>query len=219
MNAFRKARRVVQKLLFPPKCALCDRLLEGEEEGLCRLCRKETADNVPPVRKDSGIICISALAYGGDVRESLHRYKFSGRTSYSKAYALLLAERLYGTDFQRVELITWAPISPRRKRQRGYDQSELVARRLSELMCIPLAATLRKTRNNPKQSSLRDAARRQENVRNVYAVTDPKRVQGRRILLVDDIVTTGATLRECSRVLREAGAEAVLCATVAQAQD
>lgn len=210
---------MVQKLLYPPKCALCERLLQDEEEGLCGSCKKETADNVPPLRTDAGDICISALVYGGKVRKSLHQYKFSGRTSCSKAYALLLAERLYGTDFQRVDLITWAPISTRRKRQRGYDQSELVARRLSALMCIPLVATLRKTRNNPKQSSIRDAARRQENVRNVYALIDPKRVQGRRILLVDDIVTTGSTLRECTRVLREAGAEAVLCATVAQAQD
>ena len=104
---------------------------------------------------------------------------------------------------------------PRRLRQRGYDQARLLAEsacRLWETKPLPL---LRKTVHNPAQSGLKEAAARRANVLGVYEAVDPERISGHRILLVDDICTTGATLAECARVLREAGAADVVCAAAA----
>ena len=111
--------------------------------------------------------------------------------------------------------VTWVPVSPRRLRQRGYDQARLLAEsacRLWETKPLPL---LRKTVHNPAQSGLKEAAARRANVLGVYEAVDPERISGHRILLVDDICTTGATLAECARVLREAGAADVVCAAAA----
>ena len=113
------------------------------------------------------------------------------------------------------DTVTWVPVSPRRLRQRGYDQARLLAEsacRLWETKPLPL---LRKTVHNPAQSGLKEAAARRANVLGVYEAVDPERISGHRILLVDDICTTGATLAECARVLREAGAADVVCAAAA----
>ena len=95
------------------------------------------------------------------------------------------------------------------------DQARLLAEsacRLWETKPLPL---LRKTVHNPAQSGLKEAAARRANVLGVYEAVDPERISGHRILLVDDICTTGATLAECARVLREAGAADVVCAAAA----
>ena len=116
---------------------------------------------------------------------------------------------------ERMDGVTWAPLSRGRLRERGYDQARLLAEsacRLWETKPLPL---LRKTVHNPAQSGLKEAAARRANVLGVYEAVDPERISGHRILLVDDICTTGATLAECARVLREAGAADVVCAAAA----
>ena len=109
------------------------------------------------------------------------------------------------------------PVSPRRKWRRGYDQVELIARAAAKELGLAPTPTLRKVRHNDPQSSMKDAAARRANVLGVYRVIDPEAVSGKRILILDDILTTGATLSECARTLLTAGAKEVNCATVAVA--
>ena len=111
--------------------------------------------------------------------------------------------------------MTWVPVSRRRLRQRGYDQARLLAERACRLWDTAPEQLLCKTVHNPAQSGLKDAGARRDNVRNVYVPADPARIRERRVLLVDDICTTGATLSACARVLREAGAADVVCAAAA----
>ena len=109
------------------------------------------------------------------------------------------------------------PCIPRAGGRRGFNQSRLLARDLAALRGLGvIAGALVKTRNAPAQAGLR-AADREWNVRGAYAVRRPDRVAGRTLILVDDVTTTGATVRECAKVLMEAGAKDVRAITLAQA--
>ena len=204
-------------LLFPRKCAFCHRLLERDERGTCNACAKLLLHM--DAQEKSGEFfsaCAAALPYEEPVRGSIRRYKFSGRREYAAVYAPILAacirERLDG----KFDAVTWVPVSAKRLRRRGYDQAELLARQTAALLGAPVFRMLKKRRNNPAQSTL-PADRRRANVLGAYEAVDADAFSGKRVLLIDDVVTTGATLSECSRVLRTAGANDVVCAAFAAA--
>lgn len=203
------------RLLYPPKCVLCGGLLQRDETDLCRACRRDTEAYQPGKEKISFVASRTILwYYKDDVRESLLRYKFSGHISYAQAYGRLLAMKLAAQDAQ-YDLITWVPISAARKRRRGYDQVELIATAVAKELGTGAVCTLKKIRNNKVQSSLAEASERKANVLGVYAPIDPELVRDKQVLLLDDILTTGATVSECARVLLTAGAAQVHCAAVA----
>ena len=155
--------------------------------------------------------------YRDDVRRSLLRYKFSGVRSYGEAFGRLLAMKLLSSKMDDFDMLTYVPVGPKRLRHRGYDQVELVTQQAARELQHPYVQCLRKVRDTPPQSGMPDAASRRANVLGAYAVTDPALVAGKRILLLDDIITTGATASECARVLLTAGAKEVSCAAVAAA--
>lgn len=116
-----------------------------------------------------------------------------------------------------MDTIIPVPLHRRRENKRGYNQAALLARRLAGLKGIPWADNrLVKVRNNPAQTSL-DAEEREANVKGAYEVKRPEGLKGKTVLLIDDVFTTGATIRECSRVLKRAGVREVRAITVAQA--
>ena len=115
------------------------------------------------------------------------------------------------------DVLTWVPISARRQWQRGYDQGEQLALAVGKELGVSPVKCLKKHRNNRPQAELGDASQRRANVLGVYRCIRPELVRGKRVLLLDDVITTGATAGECARVLLTAGAKAVLCATVAAA--
>ena len=210
-----KLLHLFSRLLFPPKCVLCRKLLGENETDLCRECRIHTPEFSNTHKKLPYLAGWTALwYYEGDVRHSILRFKFSGARNYAESYGRLLAMKLSQDDIS-YDLLTWAPISAVRKWRRGYDQVELIAKAVGKELGIELIPTLKKRRNNPPQSGMQDAAQRRANVLGVYQVLDPSRVSGKRILLLDDIMTTGATAGECARMLLTAGAKEVFCATVA----
>lgn len=153
--------------------------------------------------------------YKDTVRSSILRYKFGRRRSYAPAYGRVLAMKLAKEELTDFDILTFVPIASLRRLSRGYDQVELLARRVSGELGLPACRTLRKIRNTPPQSGISDAARRRANVLGAYRAVDPDFLQGKRILLLDDIITTGATASECARVLLTAGAKEVYCAALA----
>lgn len=208
-------------LLFPPRCVFCEKLLKtGEEHGLCAACQRELPwllDGRAERKPEFVSLCVSPLRYQDNVRRSIHRYKFSGHSGYAGAYGRLTAQCVQDHLNGRFDLITWVPISRKRLKQRGYDQTALLARAAAGELGCQAVCTLRKTRENQAQSGLKEEAARKANVLGVYAVTDPELVAGKRILLIDDVVTTGSTLSECARTLRTYGAADVVCAALAAA--
>ena len=207
------------ELLYPTKCAFCHKLTGGDK--ICKSCR--TALPLTPkgaqVQKFPFIsACVSPLYYTGDVRESLLRYKFGSLSAYAEVYASFMAKCIDENQIS-CDIITWVPLSRKRLRKRGYDQARLLAEELSRISGIGCCRLLKKTRNNPAQSGTGSAEKRRANVSGVYRAADGEKIKGKSILLVDDIVTTGATLSECGRVLMSAGAREVKAVTVARKQN
>lgn len=206
----------IVNFLFPPKCILCRKVLETQENDLCRCCRAEAPEYSVSKRKLQFLDSFVAVwYYERYVRSSLLRYKFYGARSYASGYGRLLAMRLQREFPDGFDVLTWIPVSRARKFRRGYDQVELLARSVGKELAVAPVSVLRKIRNNRQQSKIRDAAVRRANVLGVYRVTAPDSVRGKRVLLLDDILTTGATASEAARVLLTAGAKEVHCAAVA----
>ncbi len=149
------------------------------------------------------------------MRHSLLRYKFYGKRNYAPSYARLLAAKLLREYPEGFDLVTWVPVSTLRRIRRGYDQVELIARALAPELGLQAMPLLKKTRNNPPQSSLTDYSHRRANVLGIYRVRKEAEISGKRILLIDDVLTTGATAGECARVLLTAGAKEVHCGVIA----
>ena len=211
-----KLHHWILQLLFPPRCVLCRKLLKKEETDLCSGCRME-APSFPDTKRNLQFLDSFAAVwyYEGSVRESLLRYKFCGARRYAAAYGRMLAMRLAQQYPDGFDVLTWVPVSRLRRLRRGYDQTELLARAVGrELDMIPVAA-IRKIRHNRQQSRIADPSHRRANVLGAYRVTDPDIIRGKRVLLLDDILTTGATASEAGRVLLTAGAKEVHCAALA----
>ena len=206
------------RALFPPKCILCKALLSEEETDLCHTCREHAPFFSKEKINFSFIARWTAVWYYKDtVRMGLLQYKFSGRRSSAAGFARQLAMKLLEKNMAEPDLLVWVPISRLRKFSRGYDQVELIAKALSRELGIPAAPVLKKIRHTPPQSSLKSAAERRANVLGAYRVIAPDAVSGKRLLLLDDVITTGATASECARMLTMAGAAAIDCAAVAVA--
>ena len=209
----------IGNLMFPPKCVLCGTVLTKQETDLCHRCRVEAPACPISKGKLSSLDSWTAVwYYKGDVRESLHRYKFRRARHYASVYGRFLAMRLLQEHPEGFDLLTWVPISRRRKWQRGYDQVELLANAVGQQLGMEPVRLLRKVRNNPPQSGINGAAARRANVLGVYRAVQQEQISGKRILLLDDILTTGATAGECARVLLTAGAKEIHCGVVAATQ-
>ena len=206
-------------LLFPPKCILCGKLLKGEEQDLCRDCRADSPEY--PLRKEKFQFLDSFTAvwyYEGNVRRSLLRYKFYNSRNYAAGYGRLLAMKLLEAHPEGFDCLTWVPVSPLRKLQRGYDQVELLAKAVGRELGMEPVPLVKKVRHNRPQSGISGAAKRRSNVLGAYREINRQQIAGKRILLLDDILTTGATAGEAGRVLLTAGAKEIHCAAIAAAR-
>lgn len=209
--------RLFEELLFPRKCILCRRFLGKDETDLCHRCRVDSPEYRYGRKKVPRTADLTAVwFYEGEVRDSILRYKFGNARHYASPYGRLLAMRIR-QDLPEPDVITWVPISPKRLRERGFDQVELLAKAVSAELEIEAVPMLDKFRENKANSSLTSPEERRANVLGVYRPVSPKQICGKRVLLLDDIVTTGATASECARVLLTAGAEEVLFAAIAAA--
>jgi len=201
-------------LLFPPKCPFCGHIQEHPrvcpdcEKNLPWLAEGETLRTLP-----GNLRCAGALAYEDLAREGVLRFKFRGASAAGEVLGGLVAQCAAEQFAGEFDVVTWVPVSRKRLRKRGYDQAELLARGACRLWETTPVKLLEKTVDTPPQSGLQDAAARRANVLGVYEPVGE--IAGRRILLIDDICTTGATLSECARVLKDAGAAEVVCAVVA----
>lgn len=156
----------------------------------------------------------SAVAYEGPIELAIHRFKYGGWRRLAEPLALLLAERLM-VEGLAASCVVAVPLHPQRLRARGFNQSELLARELrSRLALDEINGRLVRVRATPPQVG-HDRLWRQENVRGAFAWQGID-LDGRSVLLVDDVATTGATLQACAATLKAAGAGPVIGASVAR---
>jgi ComF family protein len=214
-NSLSKAWSVLLDLVYRPRCGGCDR----RGTLLCDECRSliDYPGSANSVERLDAVI--SAGIFKEPLRSAIHKLKYESDTPLSKALAALISEALerddrWVADDGEPPLIIAVPLHPSKKRARGYNQSELLAGELSRLTGWPIDKRLTRVKSTRPQVGL-DADARQENVRDAF------RWQGEdaplRVLLVDDVCTTGATLSECAFALMSAGTEHIFAATVAAA--
>lgn len=208
----------ILNLFFPPRCVLCRKFLTRQQTDFCPDCRTNAPLFKKSEKKLSFIAGWTAVWYYKDeVRNSILRYKFSRKRHYAPAFGRMLAMKLQEETWDCFDTLTFVPVAPLRRFSRGYDQVELLTDAVAREMGTVPVRTLRKVRNTPPQSRLKDAARRRANVLGAYVAVNTDAIRGKRILLLDDIVTSGATASECARVLLTAGAKEVYCAALAAA--
>ena len=226
--------RVALDLLFPPRCALCGR----HGAALCEECAEALPHAEPPrcprcwspQRRSWGCPRCNESASGGlaleglrcpyvfreGARELVHALKYSHYSALASPMGELMAQYLQGVTLP-AEVLVPVPLHARRQRVRGYNQSTLLAREMSRRLDLPLAAqALVRRRDTPPQARTAGGDARRRNVAEAFACA-PGVVSGRRVLLVDDVTTTGATLDACARVLlAEGGASGVSALTFAR---
>lgn len=220
MKCAMKVVETILNLLFPPKCPFCTKVLDLA--GICAACEGElpwTEEGEVLWEGPDGLRCAAPLWYEDKAREGLLRFKFQGAPAAAEPLGELIARCAAEQFSGAFDTVTWVPVSGRRLRKRGYDQAELLARAACRLWDTEPRRLLVKTVDNPAQSGLTEPAARRANVLGVYEAAKGVDLTGKHILLIDDICTTGATLTECVRVLRDAGAESVACAAAARTRE
>lgn len=195
-------------MVAPRRCAACDEALRPREFAFCDAC----APLLDPGERVGSGLC--AYVYGGPLVEAIRRFKYGRRTELAGPLGTLLAARAAELAGE-VDAIVPVPLHPARLRRRGFNQAALLARPVARALAVPLVTNeLRRVRDTPSQAGL-DGAGRLQNVRDAFVAL---RAPGSRVLLVDDVRTTGATLAECAEALSVAGVERVLTLVLAGAE-
>ena len=222
--------RAALELLFPSRCLGCER----GGTYLCDACIEDLPRAGTPrcslcwSPQPSGKLCPecyaapppfdglrSAFIYRGVPRTLVCGLKYRGMTSLAQPMASLMAEVALDFDLE-ADIVVPVPLSGLRHRTRGYNQASELAKHLGRELDLPMRPrALERSRHTPPQARTADAMERRRNVQGAFRSEDPA-VDGNRILLVDDVTTTGATLAACSEALQRAGAESVWCLTFCQ---
>lgn len=214
----------LMNILFPPKCIFCYKTLDNNSDiNICECC----FDKIPFLDVNdlnySKIftaqycdIVVSSCKYEGIIKKVLADFKFRDRPSVYRALAyiiLITLDKL--VDMNEIDLVVAVPLSGKRRRTRGYNQAGLLAAYLArKLNAVNASSILVRTRDTVKQASLH-RNKRNLNVLNAFSVIDNNFIKDKNVLVVDDIFTTGSTLSECAKVIKNAGAAKVFAAVVA----
>ena len=193
------------KYITEPFCMVCGKPLEQEERELCGDCTR---------KKHNFVRGVAAFAYTKEIKQSIYRFKYSNRREYSAFYGDMIL-KLKGQIIRswQPDVIIPVPLHPARLRKRGFNQAELVAKRLGDGLGVPVdTKILVRTVNTAPQKSL-DDKERARNIKRAFQLTE-NIVKYKKALLVDDIYTTGATLDSCADVLLQAGVMKVYFAAV-----
>lgn len=200
------------KLLFPeiPTCVFCGKELQTGE--VCVACEKENAPyQLSEPAQYLEFACYSPFSYQGSVPNLIQRFKFEDARYLCDYMARQMAPLIKAN---RYDVITCVPLHKSRRRFRGYNQAEVLAKALAEETGLPFMHTLNRVKKTLPQTSLGREARAQ-NVKNAFSIEKIADIMNKRILLVDDVVTVGATMSACSKVLLENGAKSVMGASFA----
>jgi competence protein ComFC len=232
--------RALASLFYPPLCVVCSATV-GDAQYLCAKCEKKAPRIKPPFcgkcsEQFDGAIsttftcancahrrlyfdaAVSPYRSRGIVRILLHQFKYGRQFHLRHPVADWLGETIHDPRLRdrRFDILVPVPLHPARERERGFNQARLLADLFSVKISVPVQPALERIRHTTTQTAF-DRAERMENLRDAFRLRKKANVRDLRVLLIDDILTTGSTLSECARVLRRAGAISVHAATAARA--
>lgn len=230
---FSKLNTALKDIFFPLRytCSACDKEIFDDEqfcdeceksvrlitENKCQKCGRETLYAKGECSSCSHETAVdlsrSVFSYEGAIKSVIHKLKYSSARYLADMLAPYL-KNVYIENFFAPDIITFVPMSIKAEEKRGYNQSELLADALAKLLSAEAYCTLEKVKDTARQAEL-DFEERSKNLKGAFKVTDKKFVKGKHVLIVDDVLTTGATSHEVASALKTAGAKSVYLLTVA----
>ncbi len=207
-----KLKQIAVNCIFPNKCILCGKLINIDEtNGICEECGKTLPylNHVVCLSQFGADNGFSMLYYTDSVKNLAYRFKYEddgycARVLGCKMGLFFLKQNLFSAD-----IIIPIPIHWKRKKTRGFNQSDILAEEFSKICGIPVCPDAVKRIKNTSEQHMLSPSMRAENVKNAFSVTNQEAVKNKTVLLIDDIYTTGSTINECTRTLTEASAKNV----------
>lgn len=222
-----QAKTTVLDLIYPPKCAFCGEFYKEEQCGLCKETLPYTNNSYCAVCGKKPCICEKTTLYYDQVavpfqyelliKDAILRFKFSNRELYAETFAIHIMNKLEANILETVDYIVAVPMTRRDRNRRGYNQAESLAVALSKQIAKPCDFDLLHKVKKTKPQHTLDRSEREKNLLDAFSIDELERVKNKIFLLCDDILTTGTTLNQCARVLKEAGAKKVYGAVIATA--
>lgn len=231
-----KARNIVLDILFPPICINCQQFLNDKNKLICEqclslikfnntlfcpVCRARLADNKRICHYDSHYLLAAAGNYDDLVLQNLiHYFKYKSFKNLAPVLGEILIKYLNSLNPQFSILNSIViPISlhPRRERRRGFNQAKLIAKILAENFNLEISEDLKRTKNNKPQVECRDSETRTKNIENCFEIKNPEKIRGKNILLIDDVFTSGATMNEAVKILKQNNARKIIALVLAKA--
>lgn len=209
----------VLNFIFPPLCGIC---LKTSKKYICEECMElikfKSLNKIDTYNNKNFKEHLYILKYEGIIRQRMLDYKFKEKSYLHRSFSEMILDSKENIEFiKKYDVLIPIPIHKDRMRTRGYNQSELIAKDLAyEIKNIKLEnRVLIKTKNIIAQSSL-NKKQRENNIKDVYQIKSVEKVMNKKILLLDDIYTTGSTVNECAKILKEAGCKEVGIITIAK---
>ena len=209
-------------LAYPPACAVCKKGLDGDDRfGVCERCIADIKPSTrlpetDPVEFDFSAT-YSACRYDGTLKELVHSFKYGRKIKLAKLFSGILSDFIGERPYiiEDIDVITHVPLHAGRLREREFNQSKLLACGVAERFALPAEDLLEKPALTAHQNEL-PREERLANLAGAFRAKEDAAIAGRRVLLVDDVMTTGATLNECSKTLIAAGSAEVRCLTLSR---
>lgn len=208
----------VLDIIFPPKCGFCGKI---NKEYLCKKCELKLdylkKDKIRKMLNEAFSYLLYGYEYKEEIRKKILDFKFSDKPELANTFVKLLLNNKNICGFiENYDIMIPVPMYKKKQIMRGYNQTELIAKRIAENLHLDYAEdVLTKIKNTETQSNL-DAKDRQNNVKNAYECKNMKKIYEKKVILFDDIFTTGSTAAECSKQLRIAGSKEIAVLTVAK---
>lgn len=220
--------------IYPPKCIICQNILSLElPRWFCEQCRQKLVYIEKPVcikcgrqAENENTTCplcahktfsfhrnVSLFVYDGDIKDVIHRFKFGNHPEFGEGLAILMAEVFMREFDSQIDCIVPIPMHRKKERSRGFNQAAILANGVSKAIGVPVCTGLSRKKQTKPQGSL-SAAEREENVKNAFEVKERMFFQNKKVLLIDDVFTTGSTVESCAKTLISAGAKEVSSLTL-----
>ena len=204
-------------IIYPPVCGICDKI---NKKNLCKKCeikiKQYQINEIKKIKNKSFDYQIKILKYENIIRDKIINYKFNEKAYLYKTFAkiILKNKKIYGF-LKKYDIIMCVPMHIKKKMLRGYNQSELIAKELAKKLQIEKQFNnLVKIKDTKKQSTL-TKEQRKTNLKNAFQIKNSEKVKNKKVILFDDIYTTGSTVEECSKMLKRVGVSSIAVVTLA----
>ncbi|MBI5401512.1 ComF family protein [Candidatus Wolfebacteria bacterium] len=226
-------------VLFPPLCLGCQKHLEVRDKFVCDGClsliklnntlfcpvcqarlpeNKRICNHGSEKSKKSPFLLAAASSYDNKIiREIIHNYKYKGFGKLSPVLGNILIDYLKISRLQITNyIITYVPLYFSREKKRGFNQAKLLAEIIAKNFNLEMVNVLKRIKDNPPQAKTKNYDERTKNISGAFQITEPEKIKNRNVLLIDDVYTSGATMSEAARILKQNGAKKIVALTVAK---